>query len=57
MNKILVPVIIALLCSSATFAKSFVIHNGDTINRIDKNDLRQGMWNPGRRECPASADY
>ncbi len=29
---------------SKTSYKSFEIHLGDTINRVDKNDLKQGRW-------------
>ena len=40
---IITPLIVFLLCSNA-LPQNYKIHNGDTINRIDINNKKQGLW-------------
>ncbi|MCC7332329.1 MAG: toxin-antitoxin system YwqK family antitoxin [Flavobacteriales bacterium] len=40
----LVYIIIPIFICSISPAQSYVINNGDTINRIDENNLKQGFW-------------
>lgn len=44
MKKLLYIIIPVFLCSISTAAQSFEIVQGDTINRIDENNLKQGFW-------------
>ncbi len=43
MKKLIYILIPIFVCSIST-AQSYSIHNGDTINVIDENNLKQGFW-------------
>lgn len=45
MKKITIIFSIIILSSLTVLAQDFIMQNGEKINQIDKNGLRQGVWN------------
>jgi len=43
-NKFWIFVIVSLFIFSNTFSQTYIVALGDTINRIDKNNMKQGFW-------------
>ncbi len=42
--KYILPLIFIIVFNLNSFSQKFVLFKGDTINRVDKNNLKQGLW-------------